>query len=99
LEYVVDKTNFQPEVTLRNAIRHVIKHGKVGIFLHLLVDGSEYRSQEASKGFPPDLSKQIELIDTALGGHLDMGREKLQSFALGMSKKVSQVEEDGTCFA
>lgn len=29
LEYVVDKTNFQPEVTLRNAIRHVVVNGKV----------------------------------------------------------------------
>lgn len=94
----MDKTNFQPEITLRNAIRHVIKHGKVGISWRLLVDGSEYCSQEASEGLPPNLSKQIELIDTALGGHLDMGPEKLQSFALGMSKKVSQVEEDGTCF-
>lgn len=29
LEYVVDKTNFQPEVTLRNAIRHVVSNGTV----------------------------------------------------------------------
>lgn len=29
LEYVVDKTNFQPEVTLRNAIRYVVSNGKV----------------------------------------------------------------------
>lgn len=24
LEYVTDKTNFQPEITLRNAIRHML---------------------------------------------------------------------------
>ena len=28
LEYVTDETNFQPEVTLRNAIRHVLDGGK-----------------------------------------------------------------------
>ncbi|RXW18977.1 hypothetical protein EST38_g6873 [Candolleomyces aberdarensis] len=55
-------------------------------------------SMKASEGLPPDLSKQIELIDTALGGHLNMGPEKLQSFALGMSNKVSDVEENVDAF-
>jgi hypothetical protein len=27
LEYITDTTNFQPDITLRNALRHVI-HGK-----------------------------------------------------------------------
>lgn len=36
LEYVTDETNFQPEITLRNSVRHVLAGGKltgVGIFL------------------------------------------------------------------
>ncbi|KAF9789896.1 hypothetical protein BJ322DRAFT_1208867 [Thelephora terrestris] len=29
LEYVTDKTNFQPEVTFRNAVRHALARGKI----------------------------------------------------------------------
>lgn len=36
LNYVIDKTNFQPEVTLRNAVRHALAVGglsDVSVFL------------------------------------------------------------------
>jgi tRNA(Ile)-lysidine synthase len=29
LEYVIDETNFQPEVTLRNAVRYSLAGGKL----------------------------------------------------------------------
>jgi tRNA(Ile)-lysidine synthase TilS/MesJ len=42
LEYVVDKTNFQPEVTLRNAIRHVVSNGTVCFLVYLFRSGTEH---------------------------------------------------------
>jgi len=39
LDYVTDETNFQPEVTLRNAVRHALAGGnisEVSVFLILM---------------------------------------------------------------
>lgn len=102
LEYVTDQTNFQPEATLRNAVRHVLRHGKVRIITLMCASNSQVPFQESAKDFPPNLQEQIATIDKSLQDHpsfegdLDSGSEKLGKFVLQLSEKVEKLEKKGT---
>ncbi|KAI0273442.1 PP-loop family-domain-containing protein [Gloeopeniophorella convolvens] len=99
LHYVVDKTNFQPDLTVRNAIRHMLASTPPG-------------SEEAQSGvpsapttLPPDIALRISRIEAAvldptLPVALDLtgSRENLRAAARALSRNLADIESRASVF-
>ncbi|KII89083.1 hypothetical protein PLICRDRAFT_40724 [Plicaturopsis crispa FD-325 SS-3] len=91
LEYVTDQTNFQPELTLRNAVRHMLS-GK-----DLSRNGNE---PPLPNTLPDEIAEQLRGIRKATQDvlHLDVsgGREKLRNAVGNLSNGVEEIEDEAT---
>ncbi|KAF5315906.1 hypothetical protein D9611_004858 [Ephemerocybe angulata] len=83
LEYVVDKTNFQPEVTLRNAVRHVVKNGKES-------------AQSLPPKLLQDIETIDAALENLpnFDGNLNSGPERLRAFVQEMGREVEAIEKE-----
>ncbi|KAL1762114.1 PP-loop family-domain-containing protein, partial [Schizophyllum commune] len=89
LEYVVDSTNFQPDLTLRNAIRKAVEERNV---VPVYISGSIER-------FDPSLTKSA--IEDRLSGldiplDISQGAPALRHAAQQLSRRAQRVEEATT---
>lgn len=90
LEYVTDKTNFQPQLTIRNAIRHVIEGG-----------GSAGLTQQAFPAYPPNIAEQLANINMAAaklyGNSFNLASDKshLREVSLHMTTKLLDIDASG----
>ena len=96
LEYVTDETNFQPEVTLRNAVRHALATGKL---TDVSISPSPYRSR-TDKGQYIAHDRTIRKIVTnaeRLGVPLALsdGTESLRTLAGAYASKIEGIETEG----
>lgn len=102
LEYVTDKTNFQPDVTLRNAIRHVIvKGGKVR---HPYQPPLRYANPivQTDELANPGLKQQLVAINDrisglGLGATVSSGQENLRRTISAISSTADQIDAQGQC--
>ncbi|TFK76242.1 adenine nucleotide alpha hydrolases-like protein, partial [Pluteus cervinus] len=82
LEYVIDKSNFQPHITLRNALRMAIHDPK----------------QAKLSTLPPPMTEQLNKIDTTLRGlngvdvSLASGSNALRSALQQMTDEIQNIE-------
>ena len=89
LEYVTDPTNFQPQLTIRNAIRHCIDSG----------EGKEPDS--AFTQYPSEIATQLRNINKAAAKHpelnisLGAGREHLREAVKKVAKELEEVDATG----
>lgn len=89
LEYVNDPTNFQPQLTIRNAIRHCINNE----------EGKEPDSTFAQ--YPPEIATQLKNINKAaakfpeLNFSLGAGREQLYQVVKEVTEELDEVNAKG----
>ncbi|KAJ3507505.1 hypothetical protein NLJ89_g6272 [Agrocybe chaxingu] len=99
LDYVNDLTNFQPQLTVRNAIRHIIKEGGTA---------ATTASDPDLAKFPPEIAKQLAEINVAaaedpaldfnLASSVEYLREANQNMILEryrLEGEVDRIIEDG----
>ncbi|KAF9469291.1 PP-loop family-domain-containing protein [Collybia nuda] len=77
LNYITDSTNFQPHITLRNALRHTLANNK-----NILQPGHE--------AMPPDIAQKLNDIETAVAA-LDSVSISLRSKPEELRSAVSQL--------
>lgn len=97
MEYVNDPTNFQPQFTVRNAIRHFIDK----------VEGKEPEEIEAEYAkYPSEISKQLQKINKEAANKysesdkisLNAGREHLREVVKKVAKELEEVDATGLSF-
>lgn len=93
LEYVLDTTNFQPEIGIRNAIRHVLRQD-AGVRKQSL--------QSAMKDIPKPLLQRLEHIQHVaaqreLSFDLTSNLEDLREANSTMCAKVEETNQAGLC--
>ncbi|KAF8629989.1 hypothetical protein AX15_003161 [Amanita polypyramis BW_CC] len=88
LEYVTDKTNFQPHITVRNAIRKLLSSGR----------GLEDAESVFVEPLPPTIKEQLSNIDSALSSaetisvDLNSGIEQLRGAVKQLTVQVEDID-------
>ncbi|KAM6500318.1 PP-loop family domain containing protein [Amanita muscaria] len=88
LEYVTDQSNFQPHITIRNAIRKLLTKGS-------RLDDSRVVSPEP---LPNNIKEQLSNINTAISSlesvsvDLDSGAERLRSAVKHLTLQVQDID-------
>ena len=89
LEYVNDPTNFQPQFTIRNAIRHCLDSEK---------------PDPTFAGYPPEIAVQLNQINKGASKYpelnisLNAGRERLREAVKTVAKELEDVDAQGSSF-
>ncbi|RDB21082.1 tRNA(Ile)-lysidine synthase [Hypsizygus marmoreus] len=89
LEYVTDKTNFQPHITLRNALRHRIQGINTGL-----------DSQAGEEPVPTDIAEKLASIEKAVSSlksvsvTLDSGADQLRSAVSVLTSNVEDIDSE-----
>ncbi|KAH7914005.1 PP-loop family-domain-containing protein [Hygrophoropsis aurantiaca] len=98
LEYVNDPSNFQPEITLRNAIRHMLDGEGSSDLADKL-----YRHRKPNNGaLPPDILNSLEKIKAAAAQlqstvmDISGGREQLRGAVKVLSSRVEDIDAQVT---
>lgn len=96
LEYVTDKTNFQPEVTFRNAVRHALAKGKiadVSVFIITIPRNTDRLKNIRHDETLQKVAANAKRLGVPLMG-LD-GIESLRSLAGVYATEVEMIETEG----
>lgn len=91
LDYVNDPTNFQPKLTLRNAIRHCL-------------DSEEKKRLDSTfvPQYPDEIATVRKDIDKAVAKYpelninLDAGREHLREVVKNVAKELEEIDATGS---
>ena len=93
LEYVNDPTNFQPQFTIRNAIRHCIDRA---------VSGGAKEFDEEFTEYTPEVATQLKKINKEAAKYtefdnisLKTGREELREAVKKVAKELEEVDATG----
>ncbi|KAF7440192.1 hypothetical protein PC9H_000536 [Pleurotus ostreatus] len=83
ISYVQDKTNFQPEITIRNAIRHIISNG-------------EAFSQTLPEHIREGIENMQARAESLEGASFDLsaGSEQLRATVLSLGRRVDDIDEE-----
>jgi tRNA(Ile)-lysidine synthase len=87
LEYVDDPTNYQPQFTIRNAIRHCLN--------------SEEKSDSAIARYPPDIAVQLKDINKAGAKYTELkiglgaSREHLREVVKKFAEELEDIDAKG----
>lgn len=102
LEYVTDKTNFQPNLTLRNALRHRIQ-GNNGKSQVCRTDLKICRLPTAfqEEQLPPDIAEKMIAIERGVSSlnsvsmTLDSGADELRSLVRVLTTNLEDIDSQG----
>ena len=93
MEYVDDPTNFQPQLTIRNAIRHCINTSSGEEKDKPDSTSTEYPAQIAT--LLADISKTAAANYPKLNISLSAGREHLRQVVKDLAKELAEVDTTG----
>src|ERR1700761_604795 len=106
LEYITDPTNFQPELTLRNAIRQLISKNsfdpQVCTSSRLLTLNLKIFNQSLGENVPPYIAQSLDQVQHSIASleSVDMdpsgGLEHLRSVVTVLSEQVEDMDSLGS---
>ncbi len=111
LTYVTDRTNFQPEITLRNALRAIISATDKGVSRSLCTT-TTFTSSVAEPPFqesppdpstlPPQIQEHLGAINKTLGSFMNLSvdltspSERLRAAVKSIDVFAADIESQGT---
>lgn len=100
MEYVDDPTNFQPQLTIRNAIRHCINSGEEKEKRLDSIDSIDSTFTQ----YPTTIATLLANINKAAANYpelnisLSAGREHLRQVVKDLAKELTEVDATGLSF-